>query len=136
MSATDTAQATLVAVQVPTPVRRKRKTAQAVAKWRNRPPEDEGRRDKFVRLGTRRVNRALTSIRLLGNLASSNYEWNEQDIAAMRLSIVSALDQSLSRFDRRKPAIPAFSGFAPPEPQPPNPDPRLNGHRAGIPTGQ
>lgn len=66
-----------------------------------RAPEDETKRQKFERLATPRVNRALTSIRLLGNLASSNYDWAEDDVAAIRAALDLALDQALAKFETK-----------------------------------
>ncbi len=46
------------------------------------------KRENFVRLAEARVNKALKSIRMLGNLSNrSHYAYNEDDIAA----IISAL---------------------------------------------
>lgn len=73
------------------------------------PEVPETRRARFERLATPRVNRALTSIRLLGNLASSNYEWDEADVFAIRAAIETALEQALSKFERgKKSERPAF----------------------------
>ncbi len=65
-------------------------------------PMEETRRDKFLRLGLSRTNRVLNSIRLISNLASPNYDWTEADIEAIRLSVNSALNHALARFDRTK----------------------------------
>lgn len=66
------------------------------------PQSDSGetKSDKFHRLGRARVQRTLTSIRLIGNLASPNYEWTDKDVAAIRLSVTSALDQVLKKFEK------------------------------------
>lgn len=45
---------------------------------------DESRRQKFKRLGTRRVNKVLNQLRILGNLSNkSYYEYSEEDIYKM-----------------------------------------------------
>lgn len=44
-------------------------------------PPGEGRREKFIRLANRRVNRALDDLRLIGNLANrTHYEFTEDDV--------------------------------------------------------
>lgn len=65
-------------------------------------PVEETKRDKFVRLGTARMNRVLNSIRLIGNLANPAYAWEESDIALMQANIVEALGQTLARFRKHK----------------------------------
>lgn len=62
----------------------------------------ETRRDRFVRLMTARMQRALNSIRLIGNLASANYEWRTEDIEAVRAAIVETTETSLGRFAKHR----------------------------------
>lgn len=62
----------------------------------------ETKRERFERIGTARMNRVLHSIRLIGNLANSNYEWSEQDILTIQTTIVDTLAETLRRFDARK----------------------------------
>lgn len=62
-------------------------------------PAGESRRDRFLRIGNRRMNRAITSIRLLGNLASSNYEWTREDLRAMQAAITGAVEAMLLKFE-------------------------------------
>lgn len=63
---------------------------------------EENRRDRFVRLMTARMQRALNSIRLLGNLASANYEWTPKDIEAVRTAITETTETALGRFTKHK----------------------------------
>jgi hypothetical protein len=86
--------------------------------------ENESARHKFERLCVARMNRALTSIRLLGNLASPNYRWDEADVVAVRNSLVAAVNDTLAKFDRRKKTKPQFAlptvdsaGLAPESPE-------------------
>lgn len=72
-------------------------------------PEVETKRDKFLRLGNPRVQRVLNSIRLVGNLASPNYQWNPGDIEKMRDVIMGQLTKTLARFEKQeRGATPAF----------------------------
>lgn len=55
-------------------------------------------REKFVRLANRRVNRALKTIQLIGNLADrSNYDYTHEDVE----KIFSALRTELKRCEER-----------------------------------
>ncbi len=62
----------------------------------------ESRRDKFLRLATPRVNRILNSIRLVGNLATSNYQWTDDDIDKMIKAVEEQLVKTRARFDKHK----------------------------------
>jgi hypothetical protein len=78
------------------------------AKQRKSPPTvpaqkpPETKRERFLRIAEPRMNRALNSIRLLGNLATANYEWTGDDIAKIRTAVEDQLDTTLSRFEKRK----------------------------------
>lgn len=61
----------------------------------------ESRRDKFERLMTARMNRALNAIRLIGNLSTANYEWHENDLQVVRTAIADVTNSSLARFEKR-----------------------------------
>lgn len=65
-------------------------------------PEGETRHDRFVRIGTKRVNNAIRQIQLLGNLCSPNYECDANDLALMRDAIIRELDMAIARFTPRK----------------------------------
>jgi uncharacterized protein YecE (DUF72 family) len=62
----------------------------------------ETRRQRFLRIGQARMARVLNSIRLLGNLASPNYEYSDQDVTRMRQTIEETTEQTLARFNKRK----------------------------------
>lgn len=65
-------------------------------------PENETRHDRFIRIGTKRVNNAIRQIQLLGNLCSPNYECDANDLALMRDTILHELDMAIARFTPRK----------------------------------
>lgn len=85
----------------------KRPTLKTAAAKRSRlgrkpPPPNESRHDRFMRIGTKRMNNAIRQIQLLGNLCSPNYECDANDLALMRDAIVHELDMALARFTPRK----------------------------------
>lgn len=60
------------------------------------------RRERFVELAEKRVNRALKDIRLIGNLSNrSNYEYHESDVRKIHGALRSALKDMKARFDHR-----------------------------------
>lgn len=65
-------------------------------------PENESRHERFMRLGSKRMNNAIRQIQLLGNLCSPNYECDADDITLMRDTITRELDMALARFTPRK----------------------------------
>lgn len=64
----------------------------------------ETRREKFLRLAEPRMKAALRSIRLLGNLASPTYQWEESDIAKMYATLQTAVEDHFARFKKERPA--------------------------------
>lgn len=89
------------------------KTATATKLGRKPPPPNETRHDRFVRIGTKRVQNAIRQIQLLGNLCSPNYECDAHDLALMRDTIISELDMAIARFSPRKRATAETFTFAP-----------------------
>lgn len=61
----------------------------------------EDRRSRFERLGTRRMNRALTAIRLIGNLASPNYQTNYSDVRVIEDALLFAIGEMKAKFQVR-----------------------------------
>lgn len=57
------------------------------------------RREKFVELATKRTNKALEQMRLIGNLANrSNYEFTEEDARKIVRALQKELDGIKGRF--------------------------------------
>lgn len=69
---------------------------------RKPPPENESRHERFMRIGTKRMNNAIRQIQLLGNLCGPNYDCDAHDLASMRDAIHRELDMALARFTPRK----------------------------------
>ena len=60
---------------------------------------EESRRQRFKRLATRRVNKALNQLRVLGNLANkSYYDYTEEDISRMFRAIDSQVKALKGKF--------------------------------------
>lgn len=73
-------------------------------------PKEESRHDKFLRLGQARINRALVTMRLIGNLAGTNYEYNEQDVTAIKQALQAGVEATLSKFQmNKKPPAASFT---------------------------
>lgn len=56
-------------------------------------PKNETPRDKFVRLANKRVQRAISDINLVGQLASPRYDYTSDDVEAIN----SALNEELGK---------------------------------------
>lgn len=69
---------------------------------RKPPPPNESRHDRFMRIGSKRMNNAIRQIQLLGNLCSPNYECDANDLELMRSAILRELDMAMARFTPRK----------------------------------
>ncbi len=68
---------------------------------RKPPPPNESKRDRFCRIGERRMTEIVSKIALLGNLSGSQYECTQADIDNMRETVQNALDIAMSRFAPR-----------------------------------
>ena len=60
------------------------------------------RREKFVELAEKRVNRAIKDISLIGNLSNkSNYSYTDPDVKKITSALRKAVDEMKARFDRK-----------------------------------
>jgi len=60
------------------------------------------RRNKFVDLAEKRVNRAIAQIKLIGNLSNrTNYSYTEEDVTKIHKALKKALDEMKARFDSK-----------------------------------
>ncbi len=80
-------------------------------------PENEDARQKFLRIGQPRMNRALSAIRLLGNMSNPQYQWYESDVVHMKVTLISAVNEMMEHFEAklRKRERPVFHFVAQPE---------------------
>ena len=71
----------------------------------------KNRRQKFEDIATRRVNRVIKEIRLIGNLSNrSAYEYTDEDVRKITRVLQKELDALKARFDGPgKGAEPIFS---------------------------
>lgn len=61
---------------------------------------NESDRDKFVRLATARVNKAIKSLKLIGNLSNrSNYSYTKADIEKIFRALAIELKVCRQRFE-------------------------------------
>lgn len=61
-------------------------------------PADESKREKFLRLGDARMSRALTALRLVGQLGNKGaYEYTGDDVDKM----LAALNEAVAEVGRR-----------------------------------
>ncbi len=57
-------------------------------------------REKFVKLATKRVNRTIKCINLIGNLSNrSNYDFTDEDVAKIFKALQEELNACQKRFD-------------------------------------
>ena len=64
--------------------------------------ETETKHDKFKRLATQRVTNALKKIELIGNLATSSYEYSAEEVEKIFTSLQQTLDSTKGRFSKSK----------------------------------
>ena len=61
------------------------------------------RRNRFLRVGERRINNALRSIKLVGNLGDrTNYDYNKADVQQIERALKDALSGAMARFKSKK----------------------------------
>jgi hypothetical protein len=66
-------------------------------------------RDRFVRVGSKRVSAAIYAIRTLSHFGDRNsYEVTEADIKRLRATLQGELDAAMTAIEKGKGALPAF----------------------------
>ena len=60
----------------------------------------ENRRARFIRIGKSRMRRALNTARLIGNLATANYEYYPDDIAKMEKAVNEEYAKAFAKFKK------------------------------------
>ena len=63
-------------------------------------PAEESKADKFKRLATGRVNNALAKIELIGNLASSHYDFTFEQYERILISLKEAVENLDKKFQK------------------------------------
>lgn len=61
--------------------------------------DDENKRAKFVELAEKRVEKALSAIRVIGNLSNrNNYQYSEEDVKKIMSALTDEVKQVQTRF--------------------------------------
>ena len=64
---------------------------------------EETRKERFKRLATKRVNKTLSQLRILGNLANTSYyEYTADDVAKIFKAVDNQLKVARSKFHSTK----------------------------------
>ena len=63
---------------------------------------NESKAERFVRLAEPRVSRACKAISLIGNFATGDYEYTEQQVDAMFGAMQEALNTAKAKFRKGK----------------------------------
>jgi len=61
-------------------------------------PKDETKADKFSRLASKRVTKAVKAISNIGNLSGGGYEYNAGQVETIRKYITDATAAAMERF--------------------------------------
>lgn len=81
----------------------KTKPPEIVRRGRKPPPENESKRQRFLRLANVRMTNTIKEIRKLGNFArSSNYEVTEADVSLMQDTLYREVDAVIKEYARVK----------------------------------
>lgn len=80
-----------------------------MAKKKNTIPKDESKRDKFKRVFTPKMNKAVKSIRLLGNAANSSYAPTDDDKANILSTLRKEVESLESRLEGQATSTGGFS---------------------------
>lgn len=81
------------------PERRNTFNARLARARRKHPPVGENSRDRFVRLATSRITRAVHDLRLIGNLANRHvYKYDSDDVEIMNSYISDATLECFAQF--------------------------------------
>src|SRR5713101_7385000 len=59
----------------------------------------ETKAEAFVRLGDKRVTKALQAIRIIGNLAGSAYDYTDEQVKLIEDVLMQALAETITRFN-------------------------------------
>lgn len=68
------------------------------------------RRERFIKVGERRINNALKAISLIGNLSNKgNYEYSQAEVRKIERVLKEELASTMSRFDNNSKSKNGFS---------------------------
>jgi len=72
-------------------------------------PKDESKSDRFVRVVTPRVNKAVKAIKQIGFCSASTYEYKPQQLEAIMMALADAQNEIVAKFAGKKDAQEEFS---------------------------
>jgi len=72
-----------------------------MAKKKQVVPKDESKKDKFKRVVEPRVRKAIKAIALIGNCATSGYEYTPDNLAQIAAALNKAEHQLMKRFEAK-----------------------------------
>ena len=61
-------------------------------------PENETKADKFKRLGTARLSKALKTIKLIGNLSGAGYDYDDDQIKKIEDALSGQVTATMQKF--------------------------------------
>ena len=61
---------------------------------------EETKQEKFTRLANKRVNATLQKINLIGNLASSQYGYSDEQVAKIEFALSDAIVKTMAQFNK------------------------------------
>jgi len=72
-------------------------------------PKDETKSERFVRVVTPRVNKAVKAIKQIGFCSASNYEYTPKQLEAIFEALAAAQEEIIAKFAGRKEAQEEFT---------------------------
>jgi hypothetical protein len=61
-------------------------------------PADESKADRFKRVGTPRINKAVKAISVIGNLSGNGYEYTDEQIGKINDALTDAVKVTMAKF--------------------------------------
>jgi hypothetical protein len=74
-----------------------------------KPVEYRNNSHRFQVLATKRVNKTLKQIRLIGNLSGSGYDYTEMQVDSIRDALEAGIATAMSRFGRASKKVELFN---------------------------
>jgi hypothetical protein len=87
----------------------------ANGKGKVKPPENETKRDKFLRLAPSRTEAVLRRIDQLGKLSGSGYEWEADEMQQILDAVFDAVHDMKRKFERKREKTSVGFKFASPK---------------------
>lgn len=80
-----------------------------MAKKQETPPKEETKAQRFRRVISPRVNKAIKAISLVGSVKGSTYEYDEKQIAQISTALTDAVDKAMSSLEGKGDSAGGFS---------------------------